>query len=116
MKFNKATDVVDVPMLIKPLPNVKTTKSVALSHLIDQEMPMFAAAPSVEHHTDDRVLEEYPSHFYLRALLDSWQQEGKVADFRDAIDSLLGLLTTGCVDGEPKTKPICRISDRSQNL
>lgn len=113
VKFDQATDVVDVPLLIKSLPNVPTTKLIALSQLIDQEMPMFAAATSVEHHTDDQVLKEYRSHFYRRALLDPWQQEGNVADFRDAIDSLLGLLTTGCVEGEPKTKPIRRISDKS---
>lgn len=113
VQFNEATDVIDIPTLNKSLPNLSTLKLAALSNLIDQEMPIFAMATSVEHHSDVQVLEEYRSYFHRRALLDPWMLEGNVADFRDAIDSLLALLTTGYVKGIPQTKPIRRISQKS---
>ena len=110
--FNPATDVIDVPMLIATLRNTATSTLISLSQIIDQEMPLFASATTVQRHTDSEVLDAYRSYFLRRALLDPWQQEGNIGDFRDAIDFLLGLLTTGCVKGEPITKPLKRISDR----
>jgi len=109
--FNPDTDVIDVPTIIAALPSMSIQQLSALSHIIDQEMPMFAAATAVEGHTDKDILGEYRSHFLRRAMLDPWQQEGSVKDFRDALDSLQGLLTTGQVGGHPITKPLRRLSD-----
>ena len=110
--FSPSSDVIDIPKLIGKLPSMSTGQLSSLSQLIDQEMPMFATATSIEAHSDDAVLKEYRSFFCRRAMLDPWQQEENLADFRDAIDSLMRLLTSGYVDGKPVTKPIRKIVDR----
>lgn len=109
--FDPTRDVIDVPSLIAALSNVPTPTLISLSQVIDQEMPMFAAATQVGQHSDSEALNVYRSHFLRRALLDPWQQEGNVADFQDAVDSLLGLLTSGYVRGQPLTKPVRNIVD-----
>lgn len=109
--FNPDTDVIDVPTIIAALPNTSVPQLTALSQIIDHEMPMFATATAMERHTDAEVLGEYRSYFCRRAMLDPWQQEGNVAQFRVAVDALLGLLTTGHVQGVPVTKPFRRIAD-----
>lgn len=111
VRFDPTTDVIDVEMLIAELPNLATADLEAISRLIDQEMPMFRSARHVDQQSDNEVLDVYRSFFLRRALLDPWGQEGDVGAFRDAIDSLVVLLTTGYSQGEPTTKPIGSIGD-----
>lgn len=109
--FDPTNDVLDIPSVLRMLPQLKIEKLELLADLIDKEMPLFKTASAVERQTDQESLEVYRSHFERRALYDSWGVEADVGDFRDAVDDLLGLVTMGIVKGIPVAKSKAKLQD-----